>query len=386
MSHPHSIRFVGRTTRRGALARLAGAAAALGGATPLFAAEKTLRVGATFDASGVEKANGQALQLGASAYFRAVNQAGGIHGTKVELVAADDGFKPERAQRNALDFQADASVVALLHPLGTRQTAAVMDAVHDLAVVGPNTGTVGLRKKSGPNVFWVRANYAQEIDKLVSAAATLGIDHIGMVHPDDPLGHSLLAAFDASMAKHRLRRGLVATTPDTVSLEVAPAAQRLAEAAPPLVIMGLAGTAPAFVRALREARGTSTVFGLSIGGSATNIRTLGPLSRGLAFSIVVPSPFVPKHEIVRRYRADLQAAGSTDYSLPSLEGYVNARVLGEALRAAGPAPTRAGVIAALERIEALDLGGLRIDYGRGRREGGHFVDLAVIGAEGRMMA
>ena len=82
----------------------------------------------------------------------------------------------------------------MLHPLGTRQTAAVMDAVQDVAVVGPNTGTVGLRRKGATNVFWVRANYDREVEKLVATATTLGTRSIGLVHPNDPLGQSLLAA------------------------------------------------------------------------------------------------------------------------------------------------------------------------------------------------
>jgi len=82
----------------------------------------------------------------------------------------------------------------------------------------------------------------------------------------------------------------------------------------------------------------------------------------------------------------MQASGFTDYSLPSLEGYIDARVLAEGLRHAGSAPTRAGVIAALEQVESLDLGGVQIAYGKGKREGSRFVDVAVIGSGGRFMS
>jgi ABC-type branched-subunit amino acid transport system substrate-binding protein len=261
-----------------------------------------------------------------------------------------------------------------------------MDALQDMAVVGPNTGTVGLRKKGATNVFWVRANYDQEVEKLVSTASTLGITHIGLVHPNDPLGQSLLAAFNAATAKFNLKPAIIATTPGTTSPEVDPAAREIAKAAPQVVIMGLAGTAPAFVRALRVAGGTSTIYGLSIGASATNINSLGDASRGLGFSIVVPSPFASKYEIVRRYQADMQASGNTEYSLPSLEGYINARVLAEGLRRAGGNPTRESVLAGLESIDSLELGGLRIGYGKTKREGSNFVDVAVVGAGQRLMS
>jgi len=374
------------TTRRSALHRVAAAAAAIGCGVPVFAAGRTLKIGCTLDSSAVEKANGNGLHLGAMAYFNAVNKAGGIGGSRVEIVLSDDGFKPDVAKANAVAFDADKAVLAMIHPLGTRQTAAVMDAVQDMAVVGPNTGTVGLRKRGATNVFWVRANYDQEIEKLVSTASTLGISHIGLVHPTDPLGQSLLAAFNAAIAKFNLKPAVIATTPGTTSPEVDPAAREIAKAAPQVVIMGLAGTAPTFVRALRTAGGTSTIYGLSIGASATNINSLGDASRGLGFSIVVPSPVAPKYEIVRRYQTDMQASGNTEYSLPSLEGYINARVLAEGLHRAGANPTRESVLAGLESIDALDLGGLRIGYGKTKREGSNFVDVAVVGAGRRLMS
>lgn len=384
----HSLMSGKSVNRRRALRRLAGTAAtAVGLHGAVFAQGRTLRIGATFANSGIEKINGAGLFQGSTAYFNAVNRAGGINGAKVELVIADDQFNPDIAKQNALAFRADSSVLAIVHPLGTRQTAAVMDAAPDMAIVGPNTGTVGLRKKPSPNTFWVRANYDQEVDKLISTAVTIGITNIGLVHPKDPLGAGLLAAFNAACDKYKIKPAVIATTPSTISPEVEPAAQEIAKVAPHVVIMGLgAGTAPMFVRALRKAGGTSTIYGLSIAMSAQNIRDLGDLSRGLGFSIIVPSPFATKFEIVRRYQDDMEASGSKDFSLPSLEGYIDARVLAEGLRRAGPAPTRASVIAGLEQIEALDLGGLRVGYGKGTREGNRFVDVAVIGSGGRFIS
>lgn len=370
--------------RRQILSLCAAAAGAM--ALPAAAQARSWRIGVTCATSGPEKPNGSGLLQGAAACFSALNRAGGIHGIKLDLVAADDEFNPELAKKNALAFQADASVLAMLHPLGTRQTAAVMDAVKDMAIVGPNTGTVALRKKASPNTFWVRASYEQEMERLVRNAGALGVTQIGLVHPKDPLGAGLLAAFQAACEKHQLKPTVIATTPGTTSPEVEPAAHEIAKAAPQLVVMGLgAGTAPLFLRALRQAGSNCTVYGLSIAMNAQNIRDLGDLARGVGFSIVVPSPFATKNEIVRRYQADMQAGGSSDFSLPSLEGYINARVLAEGLRRAGPAATRAGVINALEQIDALDLGGLRIGYGRGQREGSHFVDVAVIGGGGRFV-
>ncbi|MDH6166963.1 branched-chain amino acid transport system substrate-binding protein [Variovorax boronicumulans] len=370
-------------SRRRVLTGLAATAAA-GLGMPAFAQGKPIRIGTTFDNSSVEKANGQGLFQGSSAFFNALNKSGGLNGTKVELVMADDTFKPDVAKANALAFEKDSSVLALLHPLGTRQTSEVMDAVPGMAVVGPITGTVALRKKTAPNTFWVRVNYDQEVEKLVTTAAVLGQSRIGLVHSNDPLGQSVLAAFKTALAKAKLEPAVIATTPNTTSMEVGPAAEAIAKAKPQVIIIGLAGTAPVFMKALRDAGGTSSAYGLSITASA--LAAMGDLARGLGFVIVVPSPYSTKFEIVRRYQADMVANGTKDFSLTSLEGYINAAVLAEGLRRAGGSPTRASVMAGLASIENFDLGGLKINYGRTNREGGHFVDVAVIGSRGQMLS
>jgi len=383
----NSFSLPSKPTRRQLITRVAGAAglaAAAGFGLPVFAQARTLRIGASFDNSSVEKANGIALFVGSSAYFNALNRAGGINGSKVELVMADDQFKPDIAKANALAFAADSSVLAMVHPLGTRQTAEISDAVPGMAVVGPNTGTVSLRKKAAPNTFWVRANYDQELDRLIATAAVLGQSRIGIVYSEDPLGQSLLAGFKAALAKAKLEPAVIASTPSTTSMEVEPAAKQIAEAKPQIVIIGLAGTAPAFVRAFRAAGGKSSAYGLSI--TAGSLGAMGDLAHGLGFAIVVPSPFATKFEIVRRYQTDMLASGAKDFSLPSLEGYMDAYVLAEGLRRAGPSPTRAAVLAGLERIEGFDLGGVKINFGPRNREGNQFVDVAVMSANGRLIS
>ena len=80
--------------RRRSVIRLAAAAAV----TPLGftarAQSSLLRIGSSVDTSGVEKINGLALHQGATAYFTALNRAGGIHGAQVDLQVADDKFTP----------------------------------------------------------------------------------------------------------------------------------------------------------------------------------------------------------------------------------------------------------------------------------------------------
>lgn len=369
--------------RRSVLKLGAASAGVLAFSPAARAQQEPIKIGVTVDLSSVEKSTGAGIVQGTKAYFQKLNQAGGIDGRKVEVLVLDDTFKPEVSKTNA-EKLVEANVVAILSPLGTRQAGAVMDAVPGVAVVGPYTGTVTLRKKPAPHTFFIRANYDQEVDKLIATAMAQGITKIGLVHPVDPLGQSVLAAFNVSMAKAGIKPVVIATTPGTISPEVGPAAEAIAKAEPQVVIVCLGGTAALFIQALRKAGNNSTVYGLSLAATAANIQKLGPLSRGLGLSIVVPSPFSQKFEVVRQYRLDMQASGVTELALTSMEGYINARVLGEALRKAGRGVTRQTLLASLEKIEGLDLGGLRISYGAGNREGGNFVDVAVVAVDGQL--
>eukprot|EP01031_Cornospumella_fuschlensis_P014830 gene14830-18114_t len=188
------------------------------------------------------------------------------------------------------------------------------------------------------------------------------------------------------MADAKLQPVVMATTPGTASTEVEPAAQAIAKAQPQMVIMVLGGIAPLFMKALRAAGGTSTVYGLSISASPANITAMGESGRGMAFALVVPSPFSTKNELVRRYQIDMAASGWTDYSTPTLEGYANARVLAEGLRRAGKDVTRASLITALDSITGFNMGGMTVSFGGGNRVGGSFVDVGVVGTGGKIVS
>lgn len=346
----------------------------------------TLRIGATIADTGVERFNGQGLLYGAKAYFDALNRAGGIHGRQIELLKADDEFNAGKAKDNALKFAADASVLALIHPQGTRQTAEIMKAVRDLPIVGPNTGATALHKSGAKNVFWVRTNYDQEVERLVKLADNLGLKRFGLVYPNDPFGQSVLESFQAALARRKIEAVGIASTPGTASLEVDAAARQLAKLPVQVLIMSLAGTTPAFYQAYRAAGGVSMCYGLSVSGTAANLAQLAKGNDRPFFSVIVPSPNAQKFEIVRQYRRDMKAAGFESESLVSLEGYVDAYVLAEGLRRAGPRVDRDSLLAGLESLSNFDIGGVRLNFDKHVREGNSYTDTVTIDASGRLIS
>lgn len=378
-------------SRRRLLRHGAATAAVLGlpglAATAAWAqqAKAAIRIGSTNDMSTSERVNADALHEGARVAFEALNRDGGWNGRRCELVRLDDQFKPELAAENSRRLAGDPAVLALLQPLGTRQIAASMDAVKDVAIVGPNSGTAALRSKPSDNTFFVRADYDQEIRKLLETARALGMTRIGAVAAKDPLGDAVLKGLAAAVQTLGVPPPAIAYTPSSNSPEVRPAAQELAKINPQLVLVFLGGPAAQFVTEFRSAGGTSTVYGLSISSSQAVIDRMGAHARGFGFAMVVPAPTQGHHAVVRSYRRDAAAAGVTDLSLPGMEGYINARVLIEGMRRApGNALTRESLLAGLRRIDSLDLGGFRLSYAESHR-GSQFVDVGVVGPDGHIL-
>jgi branched-chain amino acid transport system substrate-binding protein len=361
------------------------AAAALGAPVRAALPVATIRVGCTLDLSTTERHHADALHEGARVAFDAYNRDGGWRGRHIELARLDDQSRAELAAENARQFAADPSVVALLQPIGNAPAAAVMDAVQGLPIVGPHAGSAALREKPAEHTFFVRADHDQEVRRLVEHARAQGLRQIGAVAPGDPLGEELVAGLARAAQALELPAPVIARTPDTDSLDVQPAARELARAQPQTVLVLLGRTAASFVAELRTAGGSCPLFGLSIAGRQAVIGRLGPHARGFGFAMVVPSPFQTRHGVARGYQRDLADTSPSVLSLPGLEGYINARVLIEGLRRApGPAFTRGAVLAGLQRIGELDLGGFRLSYA-GSRRGSRFVDVGVLDAEGRLL-
>ena len=71
-------------------------------------------------------------------------------------------------------------------------------------------------------------------------------------------------------------------------------------------------------------------------------------------------------------------------SYAMMEGYVAGKVIVEAIRRQGKAPTREGIIESLGRMEYFDLGGYTVSYRPDIRAGSKFVELTIMGGKGKI--
>ena len=353
--------------------------------------DSTILIGMTAPFSGPSGAYGLDMKTVINAYFRQINDAGGIHGRRLDLRAIDDGYETERTLANTRNLIAQEKVFALLASYGSSPTTAAMNEVFGIArvpLVGTISGADSIRQspKDNPNnryMFNVRASYANETEAIVNQLTSLGFKNIAVLYQNDGFGKSGLDGVVAALKKHGQAPSAVATV-ERNSVDVGQAVQTIAKANPQAVIMvTLYKPTAAFVRAMRKIGQTPQFMTLSPVGADLLVQELGDEARGIGISQVMPYPWNDATPIVREYQRLLGPNGKPSYY--GLEAYAMAKLLVDAIRKTGKDLTREKFIATLENMQNHDLGGYRVSYSANDRLGSRFVDLTVVGSGGRVL-
>lgn len=380
----HAVRAV-RTGRRREF--LAVAAAVLAGATlPVLAADEIV-IGQVAPFSGPQAITGKAIHAGAKLYFDAVNARGGVRGRPIKLVTRDDAQKPEESVRLTRELIAAESPLAMIGTVGTANLEALAkDGVltqQRVSMVGAVSGAASVVQASGMHI--VKASYHDEVARLFSQLAGVGVKRVGLVYQDDGLGRDVLAGAEAAARRHGIE--LVVRSPyarNTVAVEKA--VSEIVAAQVQVVFLG-ATTAAAieFVKQYGAAGGTGTLYGLSIIDTEALFKALGPeRARGYAFSVVLPLAHQTNRAVVREYQQLRQASTDPNLSARSIEGFIAAKALVKVLEGTASL-TPAGVSAALASARSVDVGGYVLDFSANDRPGSRYVDFAMFGAQGRIL-
>jgi ABC-type branched-subunit amino acid transport system substrate-binding protein len=314
-----------------------------------------------------------------------------VHGQKIRVLVADDGYKVEETVRLTREALANPAVVALYGFAGTSNVGKLLtDGVLNqggAALVAPYTGGEPLRSPFNPWIFHVRAGYADETEHMVQQATTLGMTRIAVMYQDDGFGKAGLEGVQKALAKRKLTLSVAA--PYERNTDNVDEAVKLVKASDAQAVIMISVNRPtsAFIKRYREAGGGAQLYNISVVDPAEIVRLAGlKNAHGLGVSQVVPYPFTPNLPVVREYQALLKKYAPGELvNYTSFEQFLGAKVLVEGLRRAGPQPTRAQVVKALESMGRFDLGGTLVGYSADNRVGSRYVEVTVIGSSGRLL-
>jgi ABC-type branched-subunit amino acid transport system substrate-binding protein len=351
---------------------LAAAAVFAGGA------QADILIGQSAGFTGGQAGYSKDVRNGLEAYFAAVNRAGGIGGEAIKLVAEDDKGNKDQVVANTKKLTEADKVVALIgytSGAGIEATLTYIDQAR-VPMLSPATGNAGIRQNFHKYLFHSRAGYADEMRKVVDTLALVGLQRFALVFLQDTTVNRKV--MEDALTANKVQ-AVVAVGLDRNSKNFDDAVETLIKANPQVVLF--ITNAPPFVQIVRamKKRGYTGEFVSSSFAGTDFVGDLKDDAIGVKVIQVLPPPGRTNVRVAREFRghlAQLDPAAKANYT--SFEGYIAARVLVEGLRRAGKNPSRDKLVAALESISELDLGGYIVNFSPKSHDGSRFVDIGVV--------
>lgn len=304
------------------------------------------------------------------AYFRYINDQGGIHGRQLVLQSRDDGYDPARtvsAVRELIDRE---GVFAFVGGVGTANGLAALPLIQRAGVpwVGPASGSEQFAEQSNGLVYATFTDYVVEAALMTRhAVQELGSSNIAIFYQNDGYGQAGLRGLEEEVARLQ-EQGYDVTVGDKVSYErgttnLGVQALRLRGSGANTVLLFSDPTAAAtlvneFQRLDFAPQMLATVTLLD-----PSLMAL-PAMQGALFSVFLRLPSVIVGEgngdpIADQLYQDVIVAYAPEIArdpFRALAGIAFAQPAVEALKAAGPDLTRESFIAALQAIDGYSEG------------------------------
>jgi ABC-type branched-subunit amino acid transport system substrate-binding protein len=363
--------------------------------------DQEIRFGIAGPFSGSAKELGRQMKLGIDTAFNRVNEAGGVEGRMLKLIAADDGYEPTRTADAMKQLYEKDQVFGIIGNVGTPTAVVAVPYALERRMLffGAFTGANVLRHDPPDRyVFNYRASYAEETDATVRYLVKLRripARQIAVFAQQDTYGDSgfagvakavrSLGVSDAAIVRLNYKRNTV---------DVDDAVNQLKLQKPPIkaVVMVAAYRAAArFIEKTHDLFPGMIYTNVSFVGSTALADELMLLGARYASGVIVTQvvPAVSGYSsVVLEYKNALAkyfAGEAPDYV--SLEGYVAANVLIKGLQRAGPQLDTEKLIDALENSRTFDLGlGANLGFGRAEHQASHKIWGTAIDENGKYQA
>ena len=335
-------------------------------------------------------------------YFRMVNEMGGIHGRKVEVVVRDDAYTPARTVGVVKELIEKEKVFAFVAGLGTPTNLAVMKIINDAGVphVSPATGSsiwahperakdfgvnADLLGKDGRNYYYaLQTNYITESVLLTRYTLdTLKKSKLAIIYQNDPFGKEGL--FGVRQEAQRNKATLVAEVSyETSDTDLSAQALKLKQSGADAVILW---TIPRFaaqiVKEMAKVGYRPTIVSSYVNNDPSMFRLTcdrwdqagnkcagETLWQGVLSAAWIPDyrdddPGVEKYrQFMKKYLPNETVGGFT------VSGYVFAETMAEGLKRAGKNLTRESLMKGMDSIKGWN-GDVarRVTYGPNDRQG-----------------
>ena len=315
----------------------------------------TIKLGAWLPLSGPGAAAGAPQKAGGDAYFKMLNDRGGINGRKVEWITKDNAYDTQQTIQAARELIGQDHVVAIVGANGTAQTEASFPFVlqqSKVPILNTYGGTVGWYSPPRPGLFGVQTLYEDQATALAAWAVEDGAKRILVVHSDP-------AAF-VNVAK---QVGPAAGVPVELlpvkfqSTDYSPVVSQVKDRKPDAVITIL--TAPEAAAYLKEAKLqglTAPVYGYAPDAQTATLTLAGDAAEGFhAVSwFKVPTDTGPELQEYRDAMKKYEPGQPVDFS--TLIGFAYAKAFAEIAKTIKGPVTSDSILAAYRGAQGVETG------------------------------
>jgi ABC-type branched-subunit amino acid transport system substrate-binding protein len=181
------------------------------------------------------------MKEGCDAYFKSVNESGGVNGRKIEWIVENDSYNPQQTAAVVKKLVDRDDVFALVSTLGTVTAVAVLPflAQRGVPIVNPAGGHMLLNKPTDKNVFGILPMSSEIGESMVDFAVTkLGAKRIAIFFQNDQFGKDQRDGAVAALKKLNMEPVAEASyVPSDV--DVSAQAVAIKQADPEVVILGV---------------------------------------------------------------------------------------------------------------------------------------------------
>ncbi|BAM87044.1 putative ABC-type branched-chain amino acid transport system, periplasmic component [Bradyrhizobium oligotrophicum S58] len=346
--------------------------------------DREIRFGMVLPFSGIRKETGRQMRQGIEAAFARANDAGGVNGRTLRLVAADDGYDPNRTLAAMTQLYDKEQVFGFIGNVGTANSqVAIPYALERRALYfAPNTGAAVVRRDPPDRyVFNYRASYAEETAAIVRYLVKMkriSPKQIAVFTQQDAFGDDGFAGVAKAYRQLNINDPVVRFTYPRATMDVEEGVNQVKAHKPGLkavIIVATDRAAAKFIEKTRDAVPGLIYANVSAVGStslATELKLLGPrFTNGVIVTQGVPA-VSGYSSLVLDYKnalAKYSPGEAPDYT--SLEGYIAATILIQALKQTNPLDTER-LVDTLESMRSVDLGlGTTLAFGRAEHQASH---------------
>ena len=362
--------------------------------------DEVVKVGNTAATSGALAAVGVPFNAGIEAYFKMVNDAGGIDGRKIEFIHYDDEFDPTKAIAFTEQLINDDKVFAIVGHFGTPTIGATLDLLKETGIptVYFAAGIAELYNEDatsvdkGKGLFPVQPIYVTEGRLIVARAVEEhGAKKIGVIYTNDDAGKDLLNGVENQVEKLGGDYSVVKEQINPGATDVSSAVLKMKnENVDVIVAASIQATLPTIIKGLISQGVAKPVFTTYSNADAT---TIANFAQDYA---TTPNKFpiysnawvdLSDQEEVNAFVEGMTNFGQPDYAgnAFAMAGWIAGHFMAEGLRRVEGKPLNwENFMEAMEEGEfKIPMGGI-INYAEGKRLGTQSMSLLKISHDGTM--